>query len=78
MYGDGSIKCTWRSHSEWKLTEAEEEEEELISYLQPFRVKKSTASAFVISCGLQNTSQTWSEDLLNNIQEFCFRDSKKY
>lgn len=30
MYGDGSIKRTWRVHSEWKLTEAEEEEEELM------------------------------------------------
>jgi len=30
MYGDGSIKSTWRVHSEWRLNEAEEDEEELM------------------------------------------------
>lgn len=30
IYGDGNIKCTWRVHSEWKLTETEEEEEKIM------------------------------------------------
>lgn len=54
--GDERIKCTWRIHSECKLRQKRKNEKQC-SYLQPFRAKKSTASAL------------WAEEYLSNLDQ---------